>query len=198
MDDELISKYRQQKNNLSNNKSKWFIKILNKLLLSIIFLLTSIIFINNNTNIKAFYENNIFSESLSFTKFNNLYNKYFGSMVKDFQVPDTSMVFKEDISYSKIEDYLNGSMLYVDNNYMVPVINSGIIVYLGDKDGLKNTCIIQGIDGVDIWYSNIDISNLTLMDYVSKGDFLSQTLSDKLYLTIEKDKNYLKYEDYIS
>ena len=198
MDDELISKYRQQKNNLSNNKSKWFIKILNKLLLSIIFLLTSIIFINNNTNIKAFYENNIFSESLSFTKFNNLYNKYFGSMVKDFQVPDTSMVFKEDISYSKIEDYLNGSMLYVDNNYMVPVINSGIIVYLGDKDGLKNTCIIQGIDVVDIWYSNIDISNLTLMDYVSKGDFLSQTLSDKLYLTIEKDKNYLKYEDYIS
>ena len=84
----------------------------------------------------------------------------------------------------------------VSNNYLVPVIESGIIVYLGDKDSLKNTCIVQGVDGVDIWYSNIDISKLTLMDYVNKGEFLSTTLSDKLYLTLERGNEYIKYEDY--
>lgn len=199
MDYELINQYRLHKNN-SNKKTKnqLIVKTVNKLLLSIIFLLGSIILIKNSSQVREFYQSKIFNESLNFAKFNSLYNKYFGSMVKDFQVPDTTTVFKENITYSKIEDYLNGSMLSVTPNYMVPVIESGIIVYLGDKDALKNTCIVQGIDGVDIWYSNIDISNLTLMDYVSKGDLLSQTISDKLYLTLQKDNNYIKYEDYAS
>lgn len=197
MDDYLIKEY------LDNSKDKGSIKvkalsrrIVSKLLLSIIFLLASIILINRSDKVKAFYQENIYTNSWSFTKFNSLYNKYFGSLVKDYQVPDTSSVFNETLSYSHIEDYLNGSILSVSNNYMVPVIESGIIVYLGDKDALKNTCIVQGVDGVDIWYSNIDISKLTLMDYVNKGEFLSTTLSDRLYLTLERGNEYIKYEDY--
>ena len=69
-------------------------------------------------------------------------------------------------------------------------------MYLGDKDNLGNTCIIQGVDGVDIWYSNIDTSNLTLYDYVNKGDMLGTTLSDKLYLTLEKNNEFIDYETY--
>ena len=34
------------------------------------------------------------------------------------------------------------------------------------------------------------------MDYVNKGEFLSTTLSDKLYLTLERGNEYIKYEDY--
>ena len=197
MDDYLIKEYLDNSKDKGSNKVKALSKrIVSKLLLSIIFLLVSIILINKNNNVKEFYQKNIYTNSWSFTKFNSLYNKYFGSLVKDYQVPDTSSVFNETLSYSHIEDYLNGSILSVSNNYMVPVIESGIIVYLGDKDALKNTCIVQGVDGVDIWYSNIDISKLTLMDYVNKGEFLSTTLSDKLYLTLERGNEYIKYEDY--
>ena len=197
MDDYLIKEYLDNSKDKGSNKVKLLSKrIVSKLLLSIIFLLVSIILINKNNNVKEFYQENIYTNSWSFTKFNSLYNKYFGSLVKDYQVPDTSSVFNETLSYSHIEDYLNGSILSVSNNYMVPVIESGIIVYLGDKDALKNTCIVQGVDGVDIWYSNIDISKLTLMDYVNKGEFLSTTLSDKLYLTLERGNEYIKYEDY--
>lgn len=197
MDDYLIKEYLDNSKDKSSIKVKLLSKrIVSKLLLSIIFLLVSIILINKNNNVKEFYQKNIYTNSWSFTKFNSLYNKYFGSLVKDYQVPDTSSVFNEALSYSHIEDYLNGSILSVSNNYMVPVIESGIIVYLGDKDALKNTCIVQGVDGVDIWYSNIDISKLTLMDYVNKGEFLSTTLSDKLYLTLERGNEYIKYEDY--
>ena len=197
MDDYLIKEYLDNSKDKSSIKVKLLSKrIVSKLLLSIIFLLVSIILINKNNNVKEFYQKNIYTNSWSFTKFNSLYNKYFGSLVKDYQVPDTSNVFNETLSYSHIEDYLNGSILSVSNNYMVPVIESGIIVYLGDKDALKNTCIVQGVDGVDIWYSNIDISKLTLMDYVNKGEFLSTTLSDKLYLTLERGNEYIKYEDY--
>ena len=197
MDDYLIKEYLDNSKDKGSNKVKALSRrIVSKLLLSIIFLLASIILINRSDKVKAFYQENIYTNSWSFTKFNSLYNKYFGSLVKDYQVPDTSSVFNETLSYSHIEDYLNGSILSVSNNYMVPVIESGIIVYLGDKDALKNTCIVQGVDGVDIWYSNIDISKLTLMDYVNKGEFLSTTLSDKLYLTLERGNEYIKYEDY--
>ena len=197
MDDYLIKEYLDNSKDKGSNKVKLLSKrIVSKLLLSIIFLLASIILINRSDKVKAFYQENIYTNSWSFTKFNSLYNKYFGSLVKDYQVPDTSSVFNETLSYSHIEDYLNGSILSVSNNYMVPVIESGIIVYLGDKDALKNTCIVQGVDGVDIWYSNIDISKLTLMDYVNKGEFLSTTLSDRLYLTLERGNEYIKYEDY--
>lgn len=197
MDDYLIKEYLDNSKDEGSNKVKALSRrIVSKLLLSIIFLLVSIILINRSDKVKAFYQENIYTNSWSFTKFNSLYNKYFGSLVKDYQVPDTSSVFNETLSYSHIEDYLNGSILSVSNNYMVPVIESGIIVYLGDKDALKNTCIVQGVDGVDIWYSNIDISKLTLMDYVNKGEFLSTTLSDKLYLTLERGNEYIKYEDY--
>ena len=197
MDEYLIKEYLDNSKDEGSNKIKTLSRrIVSELLLSIIFLLVSIILINRSDKVKEFYQENIYTNSWSFTKFNSLYNKYFGSLVKDYQVPDTSSVFNETLSYSHIEDYLNGSILSVSSNYMVPVIESGIIVYLGDKDALKNTCIVQGVDGVDIWYSNIDISKLTLMDYVNKGEFLSTTLSDKLYLTLERGNEYIKYEDY--
>ena len=189
---DLILEYqreKQRKNHVFDINS-----IISKILLSIIFLLVSIILINKNENIRKFYEDKVFNDSISFIKFNELYNKYFGSITSIY--PTEELVFNESIQYSNIDNYLNGKVLTVSNNYIVPSIGSGIIVYLGDKDNLGNTCIIQGVDGVDIWYSNIDTSNLTLYDYVSKGDMLGTTLSDKLYLTLEKNNEFIDYETY--
>lgn len=189
---DLILEYqreKQRKNHVFDINS-----IISKILLSIIFLLVSIILINKNENIRKFYEDKVFNDSLSFIKFNDLYNKYFGSITETYS-PD-ELVFNENIQYTSIADYLNGQELTVTSNYLVPSIGSGIIVYLGNKDDLGNTCIIQGVDGVDIWYSNIDTSNLTLYDYINKGDMLGPTLSDKLYLTLEKDNEFIDYETY--
>ena len=189
---DLILEYqreKQRKNHVFDINS-----IISKILLSIIFLLVSIILINKNENIRKFYEDKVFNDSLSFIKFNDLYNKYFGSITETYS-PD-ELVFNENIQYTSIADYLNGKELTVTSNYLVPSIGSGIIVYLGNKDDLGNTCIIQGVDGVDIWYSNIDTSNLTLYDYINKGDMLGPTLSDKLYLTLEKNNEFIDYETY--
>ena len=189
---DLILEYQREK---QKKKQVFDINgIISKALLSIIFLLVSIILINKNENIRKFYEDKVFNDSISFIKFNELYNKYFGSITSIY--PTEELVFNESIQYSNIDNYLNGKVLTVSNNYIVPSIGSGIIVYLGDKDNLGNTCIIQGVDGVDIWYSNIDTSNLTLYDYVNKGDMLGTTLSDKLYLTLEKNNEFIDYETY--
>lgn len=190
--DDLILEYQNEKKKQS--KKIDINNIISKALLSIIFLLVSIILINKNDSIKEFYKKEILTDSISFVKFNDIYNKYFGNITKTY-TPE-KLVFNESLQYLSMDNYLNGKVLNVTNNYMVPSLNSGIIVYLGNKDDLGNTCIIQGVDGVDIWYSNIDTSNLTLYDYVNKGDVLGTTLSDKLYLTLEENNKFIDYETY--
>ena len=172
---------------------------LTKLLLSIIFLLLSIILIKSNSRIKEFYTEEVLTKQLNFTKFNNLYNKYLGNILPDYTIPEpTKTVMNNTFSYLDGSPYLNGTKITTEENYLIPTITSGIIVFLGDKDTLGPTCIIQGVDGVDIWYSNIDISSLNLYDYVTEGKILAPTESDYFYLTIDSNGTYLTYDTYKS
>lgn len=51
---------------------------------------------------------------------------------------------------------------------MVPTLESGIVVYIGEKEDYGTTVIIDQIDGVEVYYSNITVENLKLYDYVEK------------------------------
>lgn len=44
----------------------------------------------------------------------------------------------------------------VSNNYLVPTLESGIVVFMGEKEGYGKTIIIEQINGIDVWYSNIE------------------------------------------
>ena len=185
-------------NKYYNNKKdyKKLKKYISKILISIIFLLVSIIYIKLSDNNKKFYENIFLENSISFTKVNDWYQKYFGNVIPVPNVVDDTPVFNEDLTYKDKTDYLNGSLITVSNDYMVPVMQSGIVVFIGEKEGYNNTIIIQGIDGVDIWYGNIDNTNLNLYDYVKKGDLIGNVKDNSLYLVFMKDNNYISYEEY--
>ena len=79
---------------------------------------------------------------------------------------------------------------------MVPNIENGIVVFIGKKDNYGDTIIIEGTDGIDIWYSNVK-SSLKLYDYVEKGSLVGEALSNDIYLVYKKDGKVLNYEDYI-
>ena len=185
-------------NKYYNNKKdyKKLKKYISKILISIIFLLVSIIYIKLSDNNKKFYESIFLENSISFTKVNDWYQKYFGNVIPVPNVVDDTPVFNEDLTYKDKTDYLNGSLITVSNDYMVPVMQSGIVVFIGEKEGYNNTIIIQGIDGVDIWYGNIDNTNLNLYDYVKKGDLIGNVNDNSLYLVFMKDNNYISYEEY--
>ena len=51
---------------------------------------------------------------------------------------------------------------------MVPVIESGVVVFIGEKEGYGNTIIVEQVNGVDVYYSNINPSNIKLYDYIEK------------------------------
>lgn len=195
-------------NYLNNKKTKknniklhsYLSNLLSKFLLSIIFLMLSVILIKSNNNIRKFYQEDILTKQINFTKFNNLYTKYFGNILPDYTVPNvpTQIASNTSFDYANGTPYLNGTKLETTENYPVPIITSGIIVFLGEKDSLGPTCIVQGVDGIDIWYSHIDTSSLNLYDYVTEGKILAPTESNYFYLTIDSNGTYLTYDTYKS
>ena len=196
--DKEISKYLSKKNNNKNNKKKsFFISFLNKILVCFILVITCLIIMKNNNDFKNFIKKEVFHDNISFAYLNNLYNKYFGSVLPSYKIEDVTPVFNEKLEYKNASEYNNGYKLEVSNSYLVPIIESGIVVYSGNMENFGNVVIIEGIDGVDIWYGNINNINVKLYDYVKKGDFLGEVVDNYLYLVFEKNKEYLKIEDYL-
>ena len=176
---------------------KEIVNYITKILLSIIFLLSSMIILNNSNN-KELYKKYFLSDSISFAKINNWYQNKFGNIIplEDVTIENTNKVFNEHIEFDTTEDYLDAKLLKVKDNYMVPTIESSVVACIGEKDSYGNTGIIQGIDGVDIWYSNIDTSNINLYDYVKKGTLIGPVNDNKLYLLFMKDSEIISYEKY--
>ena len=167
--------------------------IISKFLYAVIFFLISIIFTRYNDNTLLLYKKYVFTESLPFTKIKGFYEDLFGEVLPK---ENTSLVLNGDLVYKSIDTYLDGEVLTLTSSSIINSITSGIVVYIGNKDGYGNTVIIQGIDGVDIWYSNFSNISVKLYDYIEKNTLLGEVLDNKLYLVIKKNNEYLKYEDY--
>ena len=161
----------------------------------IIFLL-SIILLNKNKTFKTCFNNNVIENNISFETVKKTYTKYFGSVLPFEKLMKTEPVFNEKLNYTELNKFENGISLTVENNYLVPVQYSGIVVFVGEKKPYGNTVIIES-DNVTIWYSNIDTSNIKVYDHVEKGKYLGETLNNKLYLVFKKEGNFVDYKEYI-
>lgn len=205
--DEIIKKNKAKRQNYVTNDTKkeqlpknlkYIKNFISRTLLAIIFVLGSIIYTNLSPKNEELYKKYVLENSLSFTKINNLYQNLFGKVDITNKKNNATSVFFNSIKYSNIEDYKNGVKLTVGINEAVNVITSGIVVFVGAKDDLGNTIIIQGNDGVDIWYSNITDTDIKIYDYIEAGSILGTSNSEDIYLTICKDGKYISYEEYKS
>ena len=169
--DEYISDAKKRRNKKSFNVNKKSIKsFISKFLLAIIFFLSSIIFTNINDKNLLLYKEYVLTESLPFTKIKGWYEELFGEVLpKD---DNNKMVIKGHLVYKNIENYKDGEVLTLTTNTLINSLQSGIVVYCGEKDDYKNTVIIQGIDGVDIWYGNLTNVSVKLYDYVEKDKLI--------------------------
>lgn len=172
--------------------------ILNKILITIIIFLVAAILVKKDVSLKNDIIKNVYEESIHFTKLKKIYQKYFGNIIPVDKIAiEEQPVFNEKLTYSKKNTYKDGVALTVSKNYMVPLLESGIVVFIGEKEEYGSTVIIEQVNGIDVFYSNITTSNLKLYDYVEKGELLGEVKTDKLYLIFQKDGNYLNYQDYI-
>ena len=199
--DPMVSKFLDKdknKNKKEKNKKKNFLmSFFNKILVCIILVIICLIMMKTNSNFQEFVSEKIFKDNISFAYLNNLYNKYFGNILPSYKNLDTEVVFNEKLEYFEYNKYLDGYKLSVTTSYLVPIIESGIVVYIGNIDNYGESVIIEGIDGVDIWYSNLENISVKLYDYVNSGDYLGEVKGEDLYLVFEKNQEYLKFEDYI-
>ena len=167
-----------------------------KLLISIVITLVILILIKSSSDFKNTFYKHIYSDSISFIKLKQVYNKYIGDSDIFDSVVKTEAVFNEELTYKTSEKYLDGVKLSIDSNYLVPISESGIVVFIGEKEGYGNTVIVQRIDGIDEWYGNIENVNVKLYDYVKEGELLGEA-NNNLYLVYKKDGNILNYEEYL-
>ena len=187
---------------MKKNKEEILIKYLRSLILRsltvvVLFLILAILSKSSiqykNTIIKNLYEKNI-----SFAKIKNLYTKYLGGIVPlDKVTPDTTPVFNEQLEYTNTKIHYDGVKLEVMNKYLVPIIEEGMVVYIGEKENYGNVVIIEGINGIDTWYGNMETTTVKLYDYVEKSTYLGQTKDNYLYLAYSKDGKFLDYKEYL-
>ena len=184
---------------LNNKKSKnYFKSFFNKILFCILLFLVLMIGIKINPNLKDKIYSFVYENNISFSKFREWYDKYLGGAIPfdNITVDDTVSVFSETIKYNEVISYNSGAKLGVEDSYLVPVIESGIVVYMGEKEGYGYTIIVQQNDGVDCWYSNIN-SSVKLYDYVEKGSLLGEAKDNNIYLYFYKNGEFIDYKTYI-
>lgn len=201
MDDYELALLRHKKrNNFEDSISKDdknISRIFTKVLLSVILVLTCTIYIKLSPDNLNFFKSHVFESNITFTKINNWYHSVFGNILPSFKEPDTSLV-SSNVDGIKRVDYLDGYKLSVSKNTPLKTIASGLLVFLGEKEGYGKVAIIQGVDGVDIWYGGIMDTDYKLYDYIESNSIIGNTIEDYYYLLFLKDGQYLKYEEYIN
>lgn len=164
----------------------------------VILTLLCLIGLKKNELFKSSFYKNVYENNFSFAYVKDIYQKYFGSTlpIDKFLGSDAEPVFSEKFTFKEKSKYLDGNKFIVDKQYLMPILQSGMVVFVGEKEGYGNTIIVQQVDGVDVWYSNVT-SNVKLYDYIEKGDVLGEVNGDYLYIVLKKDGNILKYEEYM-
>ena len=176
------SKFYKKKEPQHNNNLKKHIRVfITKVLLTIIVTLILLIGFKTNLEFKS-----------NFNK--ALYDKYFLGTKEESN--ETKEVFNEDLVYTDKSMYEDGVKLTVESNYLVKSLDSGIVVFIGDKDKYGKTVIIQQMNGVDVFYGNVT-SSVNMYDYVEKGSLIGETIDTNLYLAFQKEGSFVDYKEYI-
>lgn len=194
-----VQKYLHKTKEKKLPNKKWFTPVLNHILLSAILLLVCLCVIKVNPDCKTWIDKQVYHTNFSFAKINKTYEKYFGSILplSKMDLGKTQPVFDEKLVYNSKEDYKEGVKLVVGENYLVPVLESGIVVFMGNKDNYGKTIIVQQVNGIDLWYVGVENSNLKMYDYIEKGSLLGESISNEIYLFYQKAGEFLNYQDYL-
>lgn len=176
------------------NKKKYIKSLLIRTLISLIIFFTLSIFVNYNDKNFLLFKNNIYDKSFKFNKISSIYKKYFGSIIKK-PSPENVLTASKEINYKEKNTYKDGVKLSGVN--IIYPYKSGIVVFIGEKEDYGSTIIIQGMDGIDYWYSNVENINVKLYDYVEANNIIASASNEVLYLVFMKDGKVLNYEDFV-
>lgn len=169
-----------------------------KCLIVAILTLTCLILSKKSVLAKNIIYNKVYDSYISFPRIKKIYNKYLGNILPFENINIEKPVFNnETIKYKEKSAYDSGVKLILENNYVIPIINDGMVIFIGEKENLGKTLIIEDSNKINYIYGNLENINVKLYDYVNKGDLLGSSKDNTLYLLFEKDGKYLDYKEFI-
>ena len=129
--DPNVSKFlKKNEDKIKKTKKSFLISFFNKVLISFILVITCLIIIKVNPSFKEYINSNVYQDNISFAYLNNLYNKYFGEVLPSYKTEEAEPVFNERLEYQSFNIYKDGYKLLVNDSYLVPIIESGIVVFI--------------------------------------------------------------------
>ena len=155
--------------------------------------------LKSNYSLKNNFYKYVYQDNIKFATINNWYTSKFGTPLPFSQFLnsyETIPVFDEKLNYIDASKYKDGVCLSVDYQYLVPSLDSGIVIFIGDKEGYGKTVIVQQENGIDVWYSNLEEINVKLYDYIKKGNLIGM-VNQNLYLVFIKNGDVIDYKEYI-
>lgn len=181
-----------------SSKSNLFKNIVLRVLITIIVTLILLIGFKMNNNFKKTFYHYVYEENFPFSVVKNFLQEKFGTSLTFDKIVTDEEVFNEKLSYKDKSLYHDGVKLTVSSEYMIPSLESGIVVYIGEKGNYKQVVIVQQMNGVDVWYGNIKQANVKLYDYVEKGSLIGQVDNKTLYLVFQKEGKFVDYQSYLA
>lgn len=181
-------------NKSSKSKNNLFKNIVLRVLITIIVTLILLIGFKMNNSFKKTFYHYVYEENFPFSVVKNFLQEKFGTSLTFDKIVTDEEVFNEKLSYKDKSLYHDGVKLTVSSEYMIPSLESGIVVYIGEKENYKQVVIVQQMNGVDVWYGNIKQVNVKLYDYVEKGSLIGQVDNKTLYLVFQKEGKFVDYQ----
>lgn len=194
---EVQNRIRNKKKNIkstSYNNKRVKLFLLKLVLVTLIFC-TFTILVKTNTNIKNKVYKYVYSTNISFAYLKKIYNEHIGNILPFENIFTTKKVFNEKLEYKSLSTYNKGVKLTLNDNYAIPIIKGGIVIFVGEKDTIGKTVIIQQSDGIDVWYGNLSNINVKLYDYVEDGKIIGEASNNELYLEFQKDGVNIDYKE---
>lgn len=185
-------------NKSSKSKNHFFKNIVLRVLITIMVTLILLIGFKMNNNFKKTFYHYVYEENFPFSVVKDFLQEKFGTSLTFDKIVTDEEVFNEKLSYKDKSLYHDGVKLTVSSEYMIPSLESGIVVYIGEKENYKQVVIVQQMNGVDVWYGNIKQANVKLYDYVEKGSLIGQVDNKTLYLVFQKEGKFVDYQNYLA
>lgn len=171
------------------------LSIVERTLISILISLLLLIGIKKDSRWKEWVYEKVYSEHLPFLEIGKWYQNLFGTTFPFSKYIDTKPVFQETLTYQSKEPYLDGVKLKVEDTYPVPVLETGLVIFVGEKEGYGNVVIVEQLDGLDCWYGNLTQVDVKLYDYIEAGTLLGIS-KQYLYLVYKEEGEIIPYEKY--
>lgn len=194
---DIQRRIKMKKNKNISNKpgNKRIKKFFIKLFIMIIIFLSLFIVCKINPKVKNSIYKHVYNSNISFSSIKKLYNEKLGNIIPFQDIFKEKKVFNEDLKYEKLSVYDKGVKLKLSENYAIPIIKGGIVIFVGDKENYGKTVIIQQSNGIDAWYGNLSNVNMKLYDYVSDNDIVGEAKNNYLYLKFQKDGVDIDYKE---